>query len=247
LLSPIYLVVRSVLRLVVWSLRSPDAQALEVMVLRHQLEVLNRQVGRARFEHARLLLAAASRLVFRDRWHAFSVARDPPALAPPPGHPQGGEVGEQEARTTSHSTGPQQPDRPFRQGQPALGLQAHPRHEHVRRAVAQVVGAIDPIAVRDLLPERLYRCRGHRQLFEEHGEGVGRLDAFSGQHGTDAFTCKSFLSLASHLGSRTTMHPANLRAPYSIRSAGIAVTTLCGALHGVRALPAIAWGAHNTI
>ena len=74
MLSLIYLVVRSVLGLVVWSLRSRDAQALEVMVLRHQLEVLNRQVGRARFEpHDRLLLAAASRLVSRDRWHAFSV------------------------------------------------------------------------------------------------------------------------------------------------------------------------------
>jgi hypothetical protein len=74
LLSFIYLVVRSVLRLVVWSLRSRDTQALEVMVLRHQLEVLNRQVGRARFEpHDRLLLAAVSRLVSRARWHVFSV------------------------------------------------------------------------------------------------------------------------------------------------------------------------------
>jgi hypothetical protein len=44
------------------------------MVLRHQLEVLNRQVGRARFEpQDRLLLAAAGRLVARGRWHAFSV------------------------------------------------------------------------------------------------------------------------------------------------------------------------------
>jgi putative transposase len=74
LLSLLYLVVRSVLRLVVWSLRSRDAQALEVMVLRHQLEVLKRQVGRARFEpHDRVLLAAASRVVSRVRWHAFSV------------------------------------------------------------------------------------------------------------------------------------------------------------------------------
>jgi len=44
------------------------------MVLRHQLEVLNRQVDRARFEpHDRLLLAAASRLLSRVRWHVFSV------------------------------------------------------------------------------------------------------------------------------------------------------------------------------
>jgi putative transposase len=74
LLSFLYLVVRSVLRLTVWSLRSRDSQALEVMVLRHQLEVLNRQVGRARFEpHDRILLAAASRLISRARWHAFAV------------------------------------------------------------------------------------------------------------------------------------------------------------------------------
>jgi putative transposase len=73
-LPSLYLVVRSVLRLIVWSLRSRDTQALEVMVLRHQLEVLNRQVGRARFEpHDRLLLAAASRQVSRVRWDAFLV------------------------------------------------------------------------------------------------------------------------------------------------------------------------------
>ena len=58
MLSLLYLVVHSVLRLIDWSQRSRNAQALEVMVLRHQLEVLNRQVGRARFEtHDRLLLA----------------------------------------------------------------------------------------------------------------------------------------------------------------------------------------------
>jgi hypothetical protein len=49
LLSLLYLVVRSVMRFIVWSLRSRDAQALEVMVLRHQLEVLNRHVSRALF------------------------------------------------------------------------------------------------------------------------------------------------------------------------------------------------------
>jgi putative transposase len=74
LLSLLYLVVRSVLRLIVWSQRSRDAQALEVMVLRHQVDVLNRQVGRARFEtHDRLLLAAASRLLSKPRWEVFVV------------------------------------------------------------------------------------------------------------------------------------------------------------------------------
>jgi putative transposase len=74
LLSLLYMVVRSVLRLIVWSQRSRDVQALEVMVLRHQLDVLNRQLGRARFEtHDRLLLAAASRLLSRSRWEVFAV------------------------------------------------------------------------------------------------------------------------------------------------------------------------------
>lgn len=71
MLSLLYMVVRSVLRLIVWSQRSRDAQALEV---RHHLDVLNRQLGRARFEtHDRLLLAAARRLLSRSRWEVFAV------------------------------------------------------------------------------------------------------------------------------------------------------------------------------
>ena len=39
MLSLLYLVVRSVLRFIVWSLRSRHAQALEVMVLRHSRDM----------------------------------------------------------------------------------------------------------------------------------------------------------------------------------------------------------------
>ena len=79
LLSLLYLVVRSVMRFIVWSLRSKDAQALEVMVLRHQLEEPPRQ-PRALRAHDRLVLAAASRLISRARWHAFSVRAETLAI-----------------------------------------------------------------------------------------------------------------------------------------------------------------------
>ena len=46
----------------------------EIIVLRHQVDVLRRQVGRARFEPAdRALLALVSRLLPRGRWSAFIV------------------------------------------------------------------------------------------------------------------------------------------------------------------------------
>lgn len=119
MLSLLYMVVRSVLRLIVWSQRSRDAQALEV---RHHLDVLNRQLGRARFEtHDRLLLAAARRLLSRSRWEVFAVR--PETLLR--WHRRlvtrkATKMGEQESRATPDSAGSQSPDRPPRQGQLAL-------------------------------------------------------------------------------------------------------------------------------
>jgi hypothetical protein len=54
--------------------RSDRAKELEILVLRHELSVLRRQVGRPRFEaHDRVLLAAFSRMLPRRSWNAFSV------------------------------------------------------------------------------------------------------------------------------------------------------------------------------
>ena len=54
--------------------RGDQAKDLEIMVLRHQLKVLRRQVGRPRFRPLdRAVLAALSRALARERWSAFLV------------------------------------------------------------------------------------------------------------------------------------------------------------------------------
>ena len=66
------LLLRRLLALLLW--RSGDAKDLEMMVLRHQLHVLRRQVGRPRFRGSdRLFLAAASLHLARETWRAFLV------------------------------------------------------------------------------------------------------------------------------------------------------------------------------
>jgi putative transposase len=47
--------------------RRDRAKELEILVLRHELSILRRQVGRPQFEpHDRLLLAALSRVLSRN-------------------------------------------------------------------------------------------------------------------------------------------------------------------------------------
>jgi len=75
--SLLYLVVRALVRLLVGGGR-PDrdggAKDLEILVLRHQLRVLQRTAGRPQLRTVdRVLLAAASRAIPRDRWVAFLV------------------------------------------------------------------------------------------------------------------------------------------------------------------------------
>src|SRR5450759_1057047 len=75
--SLLYLVVRALVRLLV-SAGQPGqddgSKDLEILVLRHQLRVLQRRAGRPRLRTIdRVLLAAASRVIPRDRWVAFFV------------------------------------------------------------------------------------------------------------------------------------------------------------------------------
>ena len=77
-----FLVLRRVLG-VVGGGPTPDANDVEIAVLRHQLAVLRRQVARPRYTPAdRMVLATLARLVPRDRWPIFLVTPvDAAALA----------------------------------------------------------------------------------------------------------------------------------------------------------------------
>jgi transposase InsO family protein len=69
----VFLLVRRVLGLVGLGPK-PDAKDVEIAVLRHQLEVLHRQVARPRYAPTdRLVLATLARMLPRERWSAFLV------------------------------------------------------------------------------------------------------------------------------------------------------------------------------
>lgn len=74
LLSICYVAVRRVFELIVLRFRSGEFRDLEIVVLRHELAVLRRQIGRPSLTTAdRLVLAAASRRLPRPIWAAFIV------------------------------------------------------------------------------------------------------------------------------------------------------------------------------
>jgi hypothetical protein len=72
-----YLLVRRVLDVLTGRFHSRLAKEAEIAVLRHQVEVLRRQVTRLDLEPAdRAVLALVSRLLPRTRWSVFLVTPD---------------------------------------------------------------------------------------------------------------------------------------------------------------------------
>jgi putative transposase len=72
LASLLYLVLRRLIELVLLRSRSSEFKELEIVVLRHELALLRRQVARPALRPAdRAFLAAASRLLPRTRWPSF--------------------------------------------------------------------------------------------------------------------------------------------------------------------------------
>jgi putative transposase len=72
-----YRLVRLVIDLLVVRGRRDRSKDVEILVLRHQLAVLHRQVARPRFEpDDRALLSGLARALSRDRWSMFLVRPD---------------------------------------------------------------------------------------------------------------------------------------------------------------------------
>jgi putative transposase len=72
--SLVYLLLRQVLQMLTQVARDDGAKDVELLVLRHQVAVLSRQVTRPTLEAAdRVVLAALSRLLPRSRWPIFFV------------------------------------------------------------------------------------------------------------------------------------------------------------------------------
>ena len=69
-----YLMVQRLLQLAALRFRSDEFKELEIVVLRHELAVLRRQLGRPELSPPdRVFLSAASRLLPRARWRSFVV------------------------------------------------------------------------------------------------------------------------------------------------------------------------------
>jgi putative transposase len=89
-LSFVYWSLRRLLELVVLRRRSEREKEIEIVLLRHQLRVLERQVARPRLTPAdRALLAAFSRVLSRQRWKSSVFVTPATLLRQPHGAPKG--------------------------------------------------------------------------------------------------------------------------------------------------------------
>lgn len=78
IISFLYLALRRLFELAMLRLRTECSKDLELVVIGHQLKVLRRQVHRPRLRQVdRIFLAAAFRVLPRDRWKAFFVTPAP--------------------------------------------------------------------------------------------------------------------------------------------------------------------------
>jgi len=98
---------RRLLELLVLQRRSEREKEIEILLLRHQLRVLQRQLARPRLTQAdRALLAAFSRMLTREAWRRSLLVTpgDLFALAPRVGRAPL-DVSASATRTTAHSRG----------------------------------------------------------------------------------------------------------------------------------------------
>jgi putative transposase len=110
--------------------RGDASKDLEILILRHQLSVLRRQVPRPRLEPAdRALLAAVSRVLPPSQLVVLlRQARHAAVLASAAGRRRVDLLSW--SGTTAIGSGGPAADRPPGQGEPTLGLPAHPRELH---------------------------------------------------------------------------------------------------------------------
>jgi putative transposase len=153
MLFVLWLTVRLLTRLLVLPNADDGTKDLEILVLRHQLRVLRRKTGRPKFTAAdRILLAAASRVLPRQRWGIVSGhTADAPALASHVGPTEVDLPEDTQAWQTADRPADRRTDRPHGQGERSLGLCAdlrraaqarHPggRHNHQDAAAPTRLG-----------------------------------------------------------------------------------------------------------
>src|SRR5664280_314855 len=122
-----------VMALVFLCFRSSDSKELEIVVLRHELAVLRRQVSRPALPPAdRAFLAAASRLLPRPRWR---VLRHPGNLAgvTPPARRPTVDLSGAASRPPEGQPGGSRACVAARAGEPAVGVPADRGRAHRSR------------------------------------------------------------------------------------------------------------------